>query len=127
MEMLKTLPFLLALVLVQGCTFGHAAKFSPTTPSACNARVLHLPPAPGEYEELGFVYATGGALSSVDAAREEITEQACKLGADAVYISVPQYGMCTFDLVGYHNLNGVALKSKGQTPPPPAAIGAPTP
>jgi hypothetical protein len=115
------------LLLLHGCTFGHAAKFSPTTPGTCTTRVLHLPPAPGQYEEIGFVYATGGALASVDAAREELVEQACKLGADAVYIAVPEYGMCTLELLGRHNLHGVALKSTGTTPPPPAAVPPPTP
>jgi hypothetical protein len=114
-----------AFFAFSGCTFGYGAKFSPSVRSACSARVLHVPPPPGEYEEVGFVYATGGAIAAVDAVREELAEQACALGAEAVYVPQPVYGMCTLEVFGYPNMYGVALRAKrAQVGPPLPVDGA---
>jgi len=117
----------LALAALSACTFGHNAKFAPSVRSPCRARVLHVPPPSGEYEEIGFVYATGGALAAVDAVREELAEQACALGADAVYVPQPAYSMCTLEVLGVANMYGVALKAtRGQLPAtPPETLGPP--
>lgn len=102
-----------------GRVFADAIRFKDTR-GTCQARVLRVPPAPGQYEEIGFVTVTGGALATVDTTRAALQEKACELGADAVYVADPGYGTCNAWEFAYVDIDGVLLRRV-----PPAASSSP--
>jgi hypothetical protein len=124
--MVRSIGALFALVVLgsSGCVFVETATFKgAATGGTCSARIFHTPPPAGEYEEIGFVKGTAGALASVDAARAELQAKACEAGADAVYIAVPTYPRCSAIFFQPMNVDGVLLKRTSSAPP--AAMPAP--
>jgi hypothetical protein len=117
---------LASLAASTGCVFADGARFTDTM-GVCQARILHVPPPPGQYEEIGFVTVTGGALASVETTRAALQQKACELGADAVYVAEPGYGTCNAWELAYVDIDGVLLKSVRAAPPSTAPEGPPAP
>jgi len=128
MQQLARLFMLTAVIAMSGCVFVETSMFrAPAVGGPCSARIFHVPPPSGEYEEIGFVKVSGGAAANVDTARMELQRQACALGADAVYMAVPTYPMCTFNTLQIMDMDGVLLKRTTAVPAAANALEAPPP
>jgi hypothetical protein len=112
-------------IALSGCVFADAYRFDDSRARGCNARVFHLLPPASEYEEIGFIRVEGGVFTSVNDVRDEMQDQACALGADAVYVNEPQYSSCSLNTFQYLSINAVALRSTKRAAAPVEAPVSP--
>lgn len=98
------------------CVTTETRTFNANPSGTCQARILHVPPTAGQYEEIGELHLTAGALAPLENVREDLRQKACAAGADAVYISNPGYPACSFNFFIPSYMTGVLLKTK-ESPP----------
>jgi hypothetical protein len=119
--MVRTAYVVLAVALV-GCIipFGGSAHFSPTganvypaKKSPCGLEILMSTPA-RTFDEIGVFDINGGDLDTLDKLRASVTDDACRVGADAVVASANGQG---------YYIKALAIRYRspapGESVPPP--------
>lgn len=84
-------------LLFTGCMQAHTTTSNYPTPLAakpenCGARILRFQPQ-SSFDEVGTVLLDGSIFVTPADAESELTERACRLGADAAVITYERYGV----------------------------------